>query len=82
LLEEPAAAQVEELRRAGDCGVVVANLAEAVDIRSRVHGLSHDAIRQALDPLLGESLDMLVSTDVEAWKPAALRSAHYDTRTR
>lgn len=81
IAEEPAADEVEELLRAGDCGVVVANLAEAVDICSRIHGLDQRAIRQALDPILGDSLTVIVSADAEAWQAAALRSAYYDRQT-
>ena len=81
IAEEPAAGEVEQLLRAGDCGVVVANLAEAVDICSRVHGLDHRDIRKALEPVLGDALTVIVSTDVEAWRAAALRSAHYNRRT-
>lgn len=81
LAEEPAAAEVEALLRAGDCGVVVANLAEAVDICSRIHGLDQHALRKAVDPILGETLAIIVSSDAEAWAAAALRSAHYNRRS-
>jgi uncharacterized protein with PIN domain len=81
IADEPAAAEVETMLRAGDCGVVVTNLAEAVEICARVHALELRAIRQALEPILGDSLEVVVSTDVEAWQAAALRSAHYNKQT-
>jgi uncharacterized protein with PIN domain len=81
IADEPAAGEVEEFLRAGECGVVVANLAEAVDICSRVHGLDQRVIRQALDPILGDSLEVVLSTESEAWQAATLRSAHYDKRS-
>jgi uncharacterized protein with PIN domain len=81
IADEPAASEVEELLRAGDCGVVAANLAEAVDICSRVHRLDQRAIRQSLEPLLGDSLEVVLSTEAEAWQAAALRSTYYDKKT-
>jgi uncharacterized protein with PIN domain len=80
IADEPAAGEVERLLRAGGCRVVVANLAEAVDVCSRVHGLDHHTIRQVLEPILDDSLEVLVSTEAEAWQAAALRSAHYDKK--
>ena len=79
--EEPAADEVEAVLRAGDCGVVVANLAEAIDICSRVHGLDQRAVRNAIDPILGDTLAIIVSSDAEAWAAAALRSTHYNRQS-
>ncbi len=81
ITEEPAAGEVEQLLRAGDCGVVIANLAEAIDICGRIHGLGQGDVRKALDPLIGDSLTVIVSAEAEAWKAAALRLAHYDRQT-
>ena len=81
--EEPAAAEVEELLRAGDCRVAPANLAEAVDISQRIHGLPLDEIRAALEPLLISKVLEAVSTDAgDAWLAAELRARHYDKKTR
>lgn len=83
LAEEPAAEDVEQLLRKGDCWVVVFNLAEAIDISSRVHGLRDDEVRQAVEPLvLGGSLSILTSADREAWAAANLRGKHYEKRSR
>jgi predicted nucleic acid-binding protein len=81
--EEPAAAEVEQLLRAGDCRVAPANLAEAVDICQRIHGLPLEEIRSALDPLLISEVLQPVPTDAdEAWVAAELRARHYDRRTK
>jgi uncharacterized protein with PIN domain len=81
IADEPAAPRVEELLRAGDCAVVVANLAEAVDICTRVHHLEPRLVQQALEPILGDALQVLVSTEAEAWRAAELRRAYYDRNT-
>ena len=78
IAEEPAAAEVEALLRGPRSGVVVINLAEAVDICTRVHGLDLRAVGNALDPLLGEILEVLASTEEEAWEAARLRLTYYD----
>jgi PIN domain nuclease of toxin-antitoxin system len=79
--DEPAAPEVEELLRGGDCGVVIANLAEAIDRCSRVHGLPAEAVRAALEPLLSDVLAPLASGVAEAWRAAELRGAYYHRKT-
>ena len=81
--DEPAAAEVEELLRAGGARVVVANLAEAIDVCRRVHHVSGDEVRAALEPLLlARVLSALVSHEHDAWSAAELRRTYYDRRTR
>jgi PIN domain nuclease of toxin-antitoxin system len=83
VVDEPAADEVESLLRERDCGSVVANLAEAIDISHRVHGLPLDDIREALEPLLlGGSLSVVVSDESDAWRAAELRGRHYERKTR
>jgi uncharacterized protein with PIN domain len=82
LADEPAAADVEALIREGDCGVVAINLAEAVDICRRVHGLPFEDVRGALEPLtLTGTVTVVVSDEAAAWLAAKVRSNHYDRRT-
>jgi uncharacterized protein with PIN domain len=82
LADEPAAAEVEEILRTGEARVIVVNLAEAVDICRRVHDLSSDDIRTALEPLLlGSVLSAVVSDERQAWLAAELRAKHYNSKT-
>lgn len=80
--DEPAAEEVEGLLRAGGTRVVVANLAEAIDVSQRVHGVAGEEVRAALEPLLDESLVPVVSEQAHAWWAADLRRRHYDRRKR
>jgi uncharacterized protein with PIN domain len=81
--DEPAADEVEAILRAGGVTVVVANLAEAVDVLQRVHDLPPDAVRDALEPLLlANVLLAAVSDGTHAWSAATIRAEHYDRKTR
>ncbi len=63
--------------------MVVANLAEAVDISQRVHGLGADDVRAALEPLLlADVVSVVISGEPDAWLAAELRARHYDRKTR
>jgi predicted nucleic acid-binding protein len=80
---EPAAAKVEAILRTGEVRVVIVNLSEAVDIAQRVHGLAHEDVRLALEPLLlGNVLAVAVSEEPQAWLAAEIRAKHYDRKTR
>jgi uncharacterized protein with PIN domain len=80
--DEPAADEVEEILRAGGVRVVVANLAESIDISHRVNGLPLGEVRGALAPLLdAEVIEPVASMVTEAWLAAELRAKHYDKRT-
>jgi predicted nucleic acid-binding protein len=80
--EEPSAREVEGLLRKGDCGVVALNLAEAVDISQRIHGLSPNEVRQALEPLILSGVVIVeISGQAEAWLAADIRAKHYDRTT-
>lgn len=83
LADEPAADEVEELLRGEEeIGVTLFNLAEAVDVTQRVHGLATGAVRGALEPLIGHRIAPLVPTERDAWRAAELRVRHYDRRHR
>jgi PIN domain nuclease of toxin-antitoxin system len=79
--EEPAAGEVEAILREDEARVVIVNLAEAVDIAERVHGLSNADIRGALEPLLLGSALAAVSDEPQAWLAAELRARHYHHKT-
>jgi uncharacterized protein with PIN domain len=80
--DEPAAERVEAILRDGDARVVVVNLAEAVDICSRVRNLSIAEVRAAIEPLiLGNVLSLAVSDEPQAWLAAEIRSEHYDRKS-
>jgi uncharacterized protein with PIN domain len=82
IADEAAADEVEGLLRAGDCRVVAINLAEAVDICQRVHGINAEDVRTAIDPLiLSGTLAVATSDDRVAWLAADLRVKHYDKKT-
>ncbi len=80
LADEPAANDVERLLRGGDCGIVLVNLAEAIDVTQRVHRFSSADVRTAVEPLLGEALTVVVPTEEEAWRAADIRRRRYDRR--
>jgi predicted nucleic acid-binding protein len=81
LAEEPAAAEVDALIREGDCGIVAINLAEAVDVCRRVHGVPLADVRGALEPLtLSGTVTVVPSDEAAAWLAAQIRATHYDRR--
>lgn len=83
IADEPAAAEVEKLLRAGDCRVAVSNLAEAIDVSQRIHAMSLVEVRTILEPLfLTGALAALVSQRDDAWRAADLRGRHHHRRSR
>jgi uncharacterized protein with PIN domain len=79
--DEPAAAEVEAILREGETRVVIVNLAEAIDVTTRVHGVSAELIRSAIEPLLlSNALSAAVSGEPEAWLAAELRARHFDRK--
>jgi PIN domain nuclease of toxin-antitoxin system len=81
LADEPAAEEVETLIRGGDTAVLVVNLAEALDVTQRVHGVSEAELRRALEPLLGDLVTVAIQRDDAAWGAAELRAKYYDRRS-
>lgn len=79
--DEPPAAEVETILREQETRVVAINLAEAVDIAQRVHGISSQEVKAAIEPLLlGNVLAVAVSDEPEAWLAAEIRTEHYDKK--
>jgi uncharacterized protein with PIN domain len=79
--DEPAADEVEAILREGGARVVIINLAEAVDISRRVHGIAGEDLRAAIEPLLlGDVLFVAVSDEPQAWLAAEIRAEHYDRK--
>jgi predicted nucleic acid-binding protein len=80
--DEPPAAEVEEILREDAARVVLINLAEAVDIAQRVHGLRSQEVKAAIEPLLlGSTLAVAISDEPQAWLAAEIRTKHYDKKT-
>ena len=81
--DEPAADEVETLLRAGDARAVVVNVAEAIDVLTRVRRVPADGVRDALEPLfITRVVAPVVSGEPEAWRAAELRARHYDRKSR
>lgn len=81
--DEPGAAEVERLVKREKCHVLVVNLAEAVDMLQRSHGLAGDDVHAALEPLfLQDALTAVVSGKTVGWAAAELRTKHYNAKTR
>jgi predicted nucleic acid-binding protein len=78
LADEPAAAEVEGLIAETSVAVPAPNLAETVDRLCRVHGISLQQTRSAVE-WLEQTVDLEVRPIERrhAWQAAALRSAHY-----
>lgn len=80
--EEPAAGEVEELLRTGDCSANVVNFAEAIDVSARVHGIALAEVRDALRALtLGGNLRLIDADEMSAWRAADLRQRYYAKKT-
>jgi PIN domain nuclease of toxin-antitoxin system len=81
LADEPAAAEVEALIRAGDTAILVVNLAEALDVTQRFQGVGEEELRAVLEPLLGDLVAVAIQRDDAAWRAAAVRARYYDRRS-
>jgi PIN domain nuclease of toxin-antitoxin system len=81
LADEPAAVEVERILRTGDAAVTVVNLAEAIDVTSRVHRVAENDIRTALEPLLGTAVAVVAQGEAAAWCAAELRRHYYERRS-
>ena len=81
LVDEPAAAEVADLIRAGGNAMSAVNLAEAIDVAARVHGLDERDVWGAVEVLGTARLLALRAPGVEdARRAAGLRTAHYRRR--
>jgi uncharacterized protein with PIN domain len=82
IVDEPAAGEVEQLLRDGECRVAVTNLAEAIDVSHRIHAMPLVEVQTILEPLfLTGALEGLVSRSADAWRAADLRGRHYHRRS-
>ena len=83
LVDEPAAAEVEQiLREEAECRVIVINLAEAIDVACRVHELEADDVRDVIEPLsLAGAISTVASDTRAAWAAAELRAKHYEKKS-
>jgi PIN domain nuclease of toxin-antitoxin system len=82
LAEEPAADEVGQLLAGGGTSIAAPNLAEAADRLGRIHGISVQRTRAAVESL-EQSTDLHVrpAERPHAWRAAELRVKHYH-RTR
>jgi uncharacterized protein with PIN domain len=79
--DEPAAEDVETLLRGREAALTTVNLAEAVDVARRIHVLSEDDVREAVEPLFGDVLAIAEPTEAQAWRAADIRVRYYHRRT-
>jgi predicted nucleic acid-binding protein len=79
---ESAADEVEVLLRGGDCRVSVVNLAEVIDVSTRVHDLALRDVRDVVQPLFIEYVLVESPRAAHAWKVGELRRQHYHRRER
>ena len=69
--------------RAGAAAMTTTNLAEAVDVSCRGHGLDERSVKKVVEPLIvGDHLSVIAPSDSHAWRAAQLRIAHYSRNTR
>jgi len=80
-LEEPAAGEVDELLRKGDCVVTSANLAELVDQLVRRAGIDEDAVTERIEALLDGPIALRDLDHQRAVRAGLLRARHYQPRT-
>jgi PIN domain nuclease of toxin-antitoxin system len=78
----PAAAQVRAILRDGGAAVATANLAEVLDVSSRVHGVSIFRAMEVLEPLLEGPLTAVDLNLARARRAAEIRAAHHHRSAR
>ena len=82
VLDEPAAAEVQEFLRSRPVAIPAANLAETVDVLQRVWRIDSSDVRSTLWPLLAGGLEVIPTTSPIAWRGGAIRARCYEPRTR
>jgi PIN domain nuclease of toxin-antitoxin system len=80
-VDEPAAGEVEELLREGDCAVTTVNLAELVDQLVRRVGVDADAVNERVEALLDEPIVLRDLDRERAARAGLLRARHYQPKT-
>jgi predicted nucleic acid-binding protein len=82
LVGGPAAPRVRALLHEGDAAVATANLAEALDVSQRVHGLPIGRALEILEPLFEGPLAAVPLDLPTARRAAELRATHYHRASR
>ena len=82
LRDEPAAEDVERLIKEEETAATAVNLAEAVEVAQRVHGLALNDVEAALEPLFPDTVDLLSVQQADAWRAAEIRVRHYHRSQR
>jgi predicted nucleic acid-binding protein len=77
LRDQPAATEVSELLRKGNCAVPAACLSEVVDRLIRKYRVDADVISRWLGPLVEEVIRVLPVDQQIAWGAGELHAAHY-----
>lgn len=80
--DEPAAAEVSGLLRAGDAAITSVNLAEVVDVLTRRYEVPVTRTRPVLEGLLGDGLALRPTGARESWLIGELRARHYHRARR
>jgi PIN domain nuclease of toxin-antitoxin system len=80
LADEPARGEVEALLK-GPCLMSTINLAESLDVLTRVYGVDEKEIRELVGPLAGEVFAVEAPQEPDAWSAASLRRRHYRSAT-
>ena len=81
LLDEPAAAAVEGLLRAGGTRISTVSIAEVLDVLTRREGLPWDDVELVLAGLLSDALEPVAPDVAAAHRAADVRRRHFDRRT-
>jgi len=76
LRDEPGAQEVENVLRRGEVAMTAPNLAETLDVLTRVDGYDEDLLRSLIEPL---GVDVVPMTGFHAWRAASLRGRYYAT---
>ena len=83
LLDEPSADEIATaLRHATSLRISVVNVAEVIDVTSRVHGVSAEDAALAVDRFLNEVARPVVATREQAERAADIRARYYHRRDR
>ena len=83
LIGEPAADEVKALLADGGAAATPLNLAEAIDVASRVYGAREASIRGAIELLVSVRLLLVTATGTsDAFRAAHIRVKHYRRRER
>jgi predicted nucleic acid-binding protein len=82
LVGGPAASEVRAILREGDAAVATANLAEALDVSQRVHGLPIARAIDILDPLFEGALKPILLDISLARRAAEIRTRYYHRSLR